>query len=126
MSYSVFSSLGSYVDSGTFSVYAGTSPDRVEELCAVVEEQFAELVEHGPSERELDVARGGFEGATVLGLEDAGSRMAQIATGLLVRDRVVDVSEYLEKVRAVTADDVQRVLSTILSGTQARSVVEPR
>jgi predicted Zn-dependent peptidase len=126
MSYSVFSSLGSYVDSGTFSVYAGTSPDRVEELCAVVEEQFAELVEHGPSERELDVARGGFEGATVLGLEDAGSRMAQIATGLLVRDRVVDVSEYLEKVRAVTADDVQSVLSTILSGTQARSVVEPR
>ena len=35
MSYSVFSAMGSYVDSGTFSVYAGTSPDRLDELTDV-------------------------------------------------------------------------------------------
>ena len=126
MSYTVFSSMGSYVDSGTFSVYAGTSPDRVPDLCAVVDGELVDLVENGPSEREMEIARGGFEGATVLALEDGGSRMAQIATNLLVRDRVVDVEEYLEKVRAVTGDDVQRVLATILSGPRARSVVEPR
>jgi predicted Zn-dependent peptidase len=126
MSYTVFSSMGSYVDSGTFSVYAGTSPDRVRELCAVVDAELADLVENGPSEREMEIARGGFEGGTVLALEDGGSRMAQIATNLLVRDRVVEVDEYLEKVRAVTSDDVRRVLATILSGPRARSVVEPR
>jgi len=125
MSYSVFSSMGSYVDSGTFSVYAGTSPDRLEELCAVVEHELADVAQNGPGEREMDVARGGFEGGTVLALEDAGSRMAQLATNLLVRDRVVEVPEYLERVRAVTADDVQRVLAKVLAGTQVRSVVEP-
>ena len=125
MSYSVFSSMGSYVDSGTFSVYAGTSADRLDELCAVVEAELADLVENGPGEREMEVASGGFEGGTVLALEDAGSRMAQLATNLLVRDRIVEVPEYLEKVRAVTADDVQRVLAKILDGTQVRSVVEP-
>lgn len=125
MSYTVFSSMGSYVDSGTFSVYAGTSPDRLDELCAVVEHELNDVAQNGPGEREMDVARGGFEGGTVLALEDAGSRMAQLATNVLVRDRVVEVPEYLEKVRAVTAEDVQRVLAKILSGPQVRSVVEP-
>jgi predicted Zn-dependent peptidase len=126
MSYSVFSSMGSYVDAGTFSIYAGTSSDRLGELCDVVEVELADLVENGPGEREMEVASGGFEGGTVLALEDAGSRMAQLATNLLVRDRVIEVPEYLEKVRAVTAADVRRVLAKVLSGTQVRSVVEPR
>ncbi|MEQ8840403.1 MAG: pitrilysin family protein [Acidimicrobiales bacterium] len=126
MSYSVFSSMGSYVDSGTFSVYGGVSPRRRDEFCEVVELELDDLMANGPGEREMDIARGGFEGGTVLALEDAGSRMAQLATNLLVRDRVVTVPEYLEKVRAVTADDVHRVLAKVLSGTQVRSVVEPR
>ena len=83
------------------------------------------LVENGPSEREMDVARGGFEGGTVLALEDAGSRMTQIATNLLVRDRVVLIPEYLEKVRAVTAEDVQRVITKVVRGPQVRSIVQP-
>ena len=126
MSYTVYSAMGSYVDSGTFSIYAGTSPDRVDELCAVVDDEFADLAENGPGEREMEVARGGFEGGTVLALEDAGSRMAQIATNLLVRDRVVEVDEYLASVRKVTDDDVRRVLASVLAGTRARAVVTPR
>ena len=125
MSYSVFSSMGSYVDSGTFSIYAGTHPERVPELVDVVEAQLADLVDNGPSEREMEVARGGFEGGTVLALEDAGSRMTQLATNLLVRDRVVTIPEYLEKVRAVTAEDVRRVLTKVVRGPRVRSIVEP-
>ncbi len=125
MAYTVFSAMGSYVDSGTYSIYAGTSPDRVAELDEIVERELADLVENGPSEREMDVARGGFEGGTVLALEDAGSRMTQIATNLLVRDRVVLIPEYLEKVRAVTAEDVQRVITKVVRGPQVRSIVQP-
>ena len=125
MSYSVFSSMGTYVDSGTLSIYAGLSPGRVDEFCSIAQDQLDDLVDNGPGERELDVARGGFEGATVLALEDVGSRMAQLATNVLVRDRVVDIEEYLEAVRSVTADDVQRVLGSITSGPRARAVVGP-
>ena len=92
----------------------------------MVDAELADLVENGPGEREMEVASGGFEGGTVLALEDAESRMAQLATNLLVRDRVIEVPEYLERVRAVTADDVQRVLASIMGGTRVRSVVEPR
>jgi len=125
LSYSVFSSVGAYNDSGTLSIYAATAPDRMAELFDVVDEQLDDLATKGPGERELEVARGGFEGATVLGLEDAGSRMARLATNLLVRDRVVDVDEYLRAVHAVGVDDVQRILAEVLAGQKARSVVGP-
>ncbi|MEM7140952.1 MAG: pitrilysin family protein [Actinomycetota bacterium] len=125
MAYTVFSAMGSYVDAGTFSLYAGTSPDNMAALDAIVEDELNDLVENGPSDREMAVARGGFEGGTVLALEDAGSRMTQIATNLLVRDRIVEVSEYLDKVRAVSSDDVQRVLTKVVRGPQVRSVVQP-
>ncbi|MEO0493332.1 MAG: pitrilysin family protein [Actinomycetota bacterium] len=125
LSYSVFASVGSFVDSGTMSVYAATAPDRLAELRSVIDDQLDDLAANGPGARELDVARGGFEGATVLGLEDSGSRMARLATNVLIRDRVVGVDEYLDAVRAVTADDVQRVIAEIIGRTASVSVVGP-
>ena len=125
LSYSVFASVGSFVDAGTLSVYAATTPSRLDDLRNVVDEQLADLAENGPGERELEVARGGFEGATVLGLEDTGSRMARLATNVLIRDRVVSVDEYLDAVRNVTAADVQRVVAKAIAGPSAVSVVGP-
>ncbi|MEZ5165117.1 MAG: pitrilysin family protein [Acidimicrobiales bacterium] len=65
MSYTVYSAASSYGDAGAWSLYAGTAPDQLDELCGVVDAELADLVENGPSERELDVARGGFEGGTL-------------------------------------------------------------
>ncbi|NDH98407.1 MAG: insulinase family protein, partial [Actinobacteria bacterium] len=106
-------------------VYAATAPERLGELRTVINAQLDDLAANGPGQRELDVARGGFEGATVLGLEDTGSRMARLATNVLFRDRVVGVDEYLDAVREVTAADVQRVLAEVLDGALAVSIVGP-
>ena len=125
LSYTVFASVGSFVDSGTLSVYAATAPDKLDELRAVIDHQLHDLAENGPGARELDIARGGFEGATVLGLEDTGSRMARLATNVLIRDRVVGVDEYLDAVRAVTAADVQQVIAGIIGEASSVSVVGP-
>ncbi len=125
LSYTVFASVGSFVDTGTLSVYAATAPDRLAELRAVIDDELADLAANGPGERELEVARGGFEGATVLGLEDTGSRMARLATNVLIRDRVIGVDEYLDAVRSVTADDVQRIVAGIVGGASSVSVVRP-
>jgi predicted Zn-dependent peptidase len=125
MSYSVFSSVGSYADAGSMTIYAGVSPERVDDLIGIVDGILDELAVDGPGERELDVARGGFEGATILGLEDAGTRMVRLGSNLLVRDRVVPVDEYLARVRSVTADDVRRVVRRVVEGPRALTTVGP-
>jgi len=121
--YSVYSAVGAYADSGTFSVHAGTANNRVAELLDVVDREIDELLARGITETELDVARGGFEGATVLGLEDASSRMVRLATGLTVRDRVTSVEESLAAIRAVTVDDVHRVLRRVLGRPRVLAAV---
>ena len=121
----MFASVGSFVDAGSLSIYAATAPDRLDELQAVVNEQLADLAANGPDDDELEVARRGFEGATVLGLEDTGSRMARLASNLLVRDRVVSVDEHLEGVRSVDADAVGRVFASVVDGPSTTSIVTP-
>lgn len=125
MAYTVFSSSGSFSDSGSLSIYAGTSPDRVNELLEVIDEQLSDLAGGGPSAREVEVARGGFEGGTIIGLEDVGNRMTRLATSLTLRDRVLDIEEYLTAIRAVEVDDVRRVLADITGAGRALSMVGP-
>ena len=125
MAYAVFSSSGSFTDSGSLSVYAGTSPDRVTELLEVIDEQVSGLASGGPSPREVEVARGGFEGGTIIGLEDVGNRMTRLATSLTLRDRILDIDEYLAAIRAVEVEDVRRVLADITGAGRALSLVGP-
>jgi predicted Zn-dependent peptidase len=113
LAYSVFSSTSAYADTGVFSVYAGTTPSRVDELLAVVRDQLGGLVDQGVTEHELALAKGAFEGSTVINLEDTGSRMARLGTGLTVRNEVMPIDDYLAAIEAVTVDDVRRVAARV-------------
>jgi len=59
----------------------------------------------------------------VLGLEDSGSRMARLGRSLMARDEIVTVDEQLERIRAVTADDVGEVAARVFGGDRALAVV---
>ncbi len=125
LAYAVYSGSSAYVDSGAFVVYAGCSPKRLGELLAVLDGELSALIAEGVTDQELDVARGGFEGATVLGLEDSGSRMSRLGSVQTIRGTVISVDEYLAAIDAVTVDDVNRVIRRVLSPPPTRSVVGP-
>jgi predicted Zn-dependent peptidase len=121
--YSVYSWGSAYVDAGTAGIYAGTAPSRVDELLSVIDDEIAKLVASGVTEGELAVAKGYIEGSMVLGLEDSGSRMARLGRSLMARDEIVTVDEQLERIRAVTADDVGEVAARVFGGDRALAVV---
>jgi predicted Zn-dependent peptidase len=121
--YSVYSWGSAYVDAGTAGIYAGTAPSRVGELLSVIDDEIAKLVASGVTEGELAVAKGYIEGSMVLGLEDSGSRMARLGRSLMARDEIVTVDEQLERIRAVTADDVGEVAARVFGGDRALAVV---
>jgi predicted Zn-dependent peptidase len=125
LAYSVFSSVSSYCDTGVFSVYAGTMPARSAELLAVVDEELTGIVERGVTEQELAVAKGAFEGSTIINLEDTGSRMARLATSMVLRDQVMPIDEYLASIDAVSVDDVRRVAARVFAGAPTIASVGP-
>jgi predicted Zn-dependent peptidase len=125
LAYTVFSSQSNYSDAGLLSLYAGTAPARLAELLEVVGGVVDELLSTGVSEHELEVAKGFLEGATLLGLEDSGSRMARLGAGLTARDTIIPVAQHLARTAAVTVEDVQRVLRRVLAAPATLSVVGP-
>jgi predicted Zn-dependent peptidase len=126
LAYSVYSSMTSYSDSGVFDVYAGTTPSKVDEVLRLVDEQIADVVANGPTEQELAVAKGAFQGSTLINLEDTGSRMARLATSVVLRDRVTSVEDLFTAVASVSTDDVRRVAGRVLGGAPTIATVGPR
>jgi predicted Zn-dependent peptidase len=114
LTYSVYSFVSSWCDAGSLVVYAATAPTRAVEVLGLVNAELDRLVADGITDRELEVARGGLEGAMQLALEDSASRMARIGKALLVDGEIVDVDELVARFRAVTAEDVHRAVARVL------------
>ena len=125
LAYTVFTSPSSYADSGVLVLYAGTAPARLGELLDVVGDVLDGLLADGITDAELEVAKGYLEGATLLGLEDSGSRMARLGAGLTSRGEIIPVAEHLARTRAVTAGDVRRVLRRVVGSPASICLVGP-
>ncbi|HCV34872.1 MAG TPA: peptidase M16 [Acidimicrobiaceae bacterium] len=125
LAYSVFASMAGYLDAGVVSVYAGTAPERSEELKRVVAEEVAEVAAHGITAEELGIARAGFEGSILLGLEGTGSRMSRLGTSQSLLGRVIPLEEYVDLLREVTLDEVNAVLAAVLTPEATVAEVGP-
>lgn len=114
LAYSVYSYSSSYADSGLFGIYAGCQPKRVEEVLRICREELAKVVADGITEEELTRAIGQISGSTVLGMEDTGSLMNRIGKAELSYGHHLSVDDMLERIAAVTLDDVAAVARDVL------------
>jgi len=106
LAYSTFAFSGSYSDAGYFGMYAGCLPAKTEQVCELLQYEFDKLVSAGITEEELSKVHGQLAGSTVLGSEDSGSRMSRLGRAELDSGKFTSTDELLEKIRAVTLDDV--------------------
>ncbi len=125
LAYSVYSYASQYADSGLFGVYAGCAPGRVDEVLELTRAELARTAAHGVTEAELARGKGMSKGSFVLGLEDTGSRMSRLAKGELLYGDLVPVNELLDRVDAVTLDDVNALAAELLDRPMSLAVVGP-
>ncbi|ACU39633.1 insulinase family protein [Actinosynnema pretiosum subsp. pretiosum] len=125
LAYQVYSSVGSYADTGTWSVYAGCQPDRLGDVAGVIRDVLAEVVANGLTDAEIARAKGQLRGAMVLGLEDTGSRMSRVGKGELNYGDYLSVEQTLERVDAVTSAEVAELAAELLRRPVAAAVVGP-
>lgn len=125
LAYTVFSSPSSYSDAGSVIVYAGTALARLEELLTVTDGVLATFLAEGITEEEHSIALGYLEGSMLLGLEDSGSRMARLGTGLVTRDDITSIDEHISRIRAVTTEDVDAVIARVFGTPRAVAAVGP-
>jgi predicted Zn-dependent peptidase len=125
LAYSVYSFTSSYADSGVFGVYAGCQPGKADEVLGLVLAEFASVAADGMDEAEIERGKGQMRGGTVLGLEDAGSRMTRIGKSEVVYGDIIGVDELLARIDAVTVADVVAVAEEIMHRPRCLTVVGP-
>lgn len=106
LAYSVGSSIAMYQDCGIFSIFAGTSPGQVEEIVDLSILEMRSVIRDGVTAAELELAKQQSRASILLSLEDSASRAALLAQSEMVHGRQIPVDETLEKVDAVTVEDI--------------------
>lgn len=100
--YTIFSQAGVHEDTGSFTVYAGTSGEDVGGLTELVADELRRAAD-GVTEAETTRARAQLKAGMLMGLESPFSRCERLARALMVWGRVPTVEETVAKIDAVDA-----------------------
>jgi predicted Zn-dependent peptidase len=125
LAYSVYSFSSSYSDAGMFGVYAGCQPGKADEVLSLIVAELDAAARGELAADEIERGKGQMRGATVLGLEDAGSRMTRIGKSETIYGEVLGVDELLARIDAVTPGDVAQLAGELLDRPRCLTVVGP-
>ncbi len=106
--YSIFSELNPFRDTGCLSVYAGTSLQSAPKVVQSVLQEFRNFKEVPLSEEELKRGKDQLKGSLMLSLESSTARMSNLARQEMYYDHFVGMDEIINRIQAVTAEDVQQ------------------
>ncbi|GAB3646926.1 M16 family metallopeptidase [Glycomyces tarimensis] len=125
LAYSVSSSTAHFGATGSFSVYAGCSPDKAREVRDLVLAELGRVANEGVTEEELRRGKKMYEVGVILALEDSASRMEWLGRDELLYGDLTTVDEDLARNEAVTMDEVRAVAADILSQPMTTAAVGP-
>lgn len=125
LAYSVYSYYSSYLSTGSFIIYGGTSPEHLEEMVSMMDSIIGEIIGSGVTDRELTNAKEQLKGSFLLGLESSESRMHRNGNNELILGEHRTIDEVVELIDKVTIAGVNEMARTIFSHERAISVISP-
>jgi zinc protease len=108
---------------GYFSANAEVRPEVTDSALVEMLNQLRRIRDERVTEEELNAAKGFLAGSFPLRIQTAGQIGAQIAQNRLLGLPIEHLTEYRERILAVTADDVQRVAQRYVMPERALIVV---
>lgn len=116
--YSIGSDSSSFREGGLFMVYADTSADQLDQVTDLARAELQSLAEKGVRPEELSRAKNQIRSATLLSLDDTGSRMSRLARSLLYHGRVVPLAEIVAEVEALTPEHIRAAAQRLFAGKE--------
>jgi predicted Zn-dependent peptidase len=122
LGYYVRSSVDQYHDTGIFGASAGVDPNRVEDAIAVIADEFYGIVngKKPVTKEELKKTQEYLVGSTVLSMEDSSSVAQFYGLRQILSNKIETLEEVIEKIQAVTEDDVHNVVKRLVKESEMR------
>ncbi|MDF9715960.1 insulinase family protein [Nocardioides sp. ChNu-153] len=125
LAYSVYAFTTQHVGAGLVGVAVGCLPAKLDATLEVVRAELAAVARGGLDADEVRRGAGQLRAGLVLGMEDTASRMHRLGKGELLGERLLGVDEVIERIDAVTVDEVAELAATVLGGPEVLAVVGP-
>lgn len=109
LAYSVGAASSGFTDAGIFQIYAGTSPEQLDEVLDLSLAELRRAVREPVATDELRLVKDQAIASILLGLESTGARAGSLARQEIVHGRRITPDEIIRRIEAVTREDVQRV-----------------
>lgn len=123
LAYTVYSFVSTHVDSGMFGAYAAVDPSRAVETAQLLVNHMHRLKEHRVLESELRGAKEYIKGNLLLSSESSENQMVRLAQNEMHFQRQVPLQEVVEKIDAVTTDDIQDIADRLFSNSKTSLTV---
>ena len=122
LAYSVYASLYPFSDIGLLSIYAATARDQSAASAQLIEDVLAAAT-RDVTQREVDRVRTQAKAGLLMSMESPWGQAHYVARQLAVYGRLVDPSEVIADLEAVTVDAVRAAGQKMLVGPRARATI---
>ncbi|MFH1134765.1 MAG: pitrilysin family protein [Pseudomonadota bacterium] len=106
LAYSVYSFFSAYLDTGMLGVYAGVDSAQTAETVRLILVELKKFRDGLLDQVELKAATEHLKGSIILGSESVDNRMTRLAKNEITYGRNIDFDEVLDRINAVTLDEV--------------------
>jgi len=113
LAYSIHSGIDRYMDTGCFYIGGGFDTERLSVALRAIIREVDRLRAGRVPRAELERARQYVLGQFTIALEKTMSRMIWVGEQLLLSGRVPDPQRTIRRIKAVSADDVQRIARAV-------------
>jgi predicted Zn-dependent peptidase len=121
--YGSYSSIGSGRFQSLFKASAAVRTDKADSAVAEIIHEILNMRDGKISQEELDNAKAIYNGSFALGMEDP-ARSAQYASNILINNLPKDFYRtYLQKINALTIEDVKRVSKNYFNENNSRIII---
>jgi predicted Zn-dependent peptidase len=124
LAYSIYSYASSFNDGGMFGIYAGTDPQRVNELLPVIGDEMRAITQEVKDD-ELLRAKAQLRASLFMAQESTMARAERLASNLLMYDRIVPHEEVVGRIEAVSPEDIRRLATDMLKTQPLTCFVGP-
>lgn len=116
--YYVGSSVNKYQDAGNIFIRAGLDTKKIDEAVEVILKELKKMRDDGVTADELKKAKEFFKGHITLGMEDSENVAQYYASRYLFQNKIEPVEKRIEKLLAVTRDDIAAVARDVIAGSK--------
>ena len=122
--YSIYSFASSCLDSGSFTIFAGTGEKQVAELLPVVCDELLKAT-HTLTQDEIERAKTQLKAGVLMKRESTSARAEGNARDMAIYGRIIDKDETLAKVDAVSKEQLEKLALSIFTSKPTLASLGP-